>query len=201
MEIGMRHLHVTVVIVFLLFMIFKTVLLLANKLELLDRIRSKTKVADMILGLLIVVTGIYMMTLKSGIESYLWIKLILVILAIPLGIVGLKRHKKLLALLSVLIIVYIYGIAEAQSYKFKRDHIEISNSGDVGKQVYTKLCVDCHGEDGKKGLYKAPDLTTSALNDEEKTLRIQQGKGLMRGYESELDQQQIEALLEYLNAL
>ncbi len=201
MEIGMRHLHLTVVIVFLLFMIFKTVLLLANKLDLLDRIRSKTKVADMILGLLIVVTGIYMMTLKSGIESYLWIKLILVILAIPLGIVGLKRHKKLLALLSVLIIVYIYGIAETQSYKFKRDPIEISNSGDVGKQVYTKLCVDCHGEDGKKGLYKAPDLTTSTLSDEEKILRIQQGKGLMKGYESELDQQQIEALMEYLNAL
>ncbi len=201
MEIGMRHLHLTVVIVFLLFMIFKTVLLLANRLELLDRIRSKTKVADMILGLLIVATGIYMMTLKSGIESYLWIKLILVILAIPLGIVGLKRHKELLALLSVLIIVYIYGIAETQSYKFKRDPIEISSSGDVGKQVYTKLCVDCHGEDGKKGLYKAPDLTTSALSNEEKILRIQQGKGLMRGYESELDQQQIEALLEYLNTL
>ena len=197
----MRHLHLTVVIIFLIFLIFKTVLLLANRLELLDRIRAKTKVVDMVLGLLIVVTGVYMMFLKSGIESYLWIKIVLVLLAIPLGIIGLKRHQKLLATLSVLIIVYVYGMAETQSYKFKRDPIAISDSPQMGQEIYSKLCVECHGDDGKKGLYKSPDLTASQLSEEEMRSFIKAGKGIMRGYENDMTEEQLQALVGYLKTL
>ena len=102
MDIGIRHLHMTVVVLLLIFMLFKTVLLLTNKIEALDRIRAKTKVFDIILGVLVVVTGGYLVALKSGIEAYLWIKIVLVLAAIPLGIVGLKKHKKRLAVISLL---------------------------------------------------------------------------------------------------
>lgn len=201
MDIGMRHLHITVVLIFLVFLTFKTILLLTNKLELLDKIRAKTKVVEMVLGTLILVTGGYLMSLATNIPSYLWIKIIAVLLAIPLGIIGLKRHKKLLAALSVLLMVYAYGMAETKSYKFKPDPVIVSNEAEMGKEIYTQLCVNCHGEDGKRGLYKAPDLTTSALSSTEKQARILQGKGLMSGYEGQLNEEQVQALLEYINAL
>jgi cytochrome c553 len=201
MDIGMRHLHVTVVLILLVFMLFKTILLLINKTDLLDRIRAKTKVADMVLGVLVLATGIYLVTLKPAIETYLWLKIILVIVAIPIGIVGLKRHKKLLAVLSVILIVYVYGIGETQSYKFKRSPVVLSNSEQPGQEIYKMLCVECHGSDGKKGLYKAPDLTASALSNEEMRERVLQGKGIMRGYANELNEMQVNAVLEYVSTL
>ena len=67
MDIGMHHLHTTVVIVFLVFLLFKTVLLLANKLELLDRVRAKTKIIEMILGITILATGGYLLAVNTPI--------------------------------------------------------------------------------------------------------------------------------------
>ena len=201
MDIGMRHLHVTAVLLLLLFILFKTILLVANKTDLLDKIRAKTKVVDMILGLLAVGTGIYLLTLKPSIESYLWVKILLVLVAIPLGIVGLKKHRKPLAVLSVLMIIYVYGIGETQSYKFKRDPISLNNTEQPGQEIYRKLCVECHGEDGKMGLFKAPDITVSALNRDEMEQRILQGKGIMRGYRNELNDQQVSAVIDYITTL
>ena len=201
MDIGMRHMHLTAVLLLLLFILFKTILLLANKTDLLDKIRARTKVVDIILGVLALGTGIYLATLKPVIESYLLIKIILVLVAIPLGIVGLKKHLKPLAVLSVLLIIYVYGIGETQSYKFKRDPLVLSSPDQPGQEIYQKLCVECHGEDGKKGLYKAPDLTSSTLSRTETEQRIMNGKGIMRGYSNELNEQQISAVIDYISTL
>lgn len=201
MEIGMRHLHVTAVMMLLLFVLFKTILLVANKKELLDRIRAKAKVVDIVLGILALSSGIYLTTLKPSIEPYIWIKVLLVLVAIPVGIIGLKNYKKSLAILSVLLIVYVYGIGETQSYKFKRDPLLITNIEHQGKEIYQKLCVECHGDDGSKGLYKAPDLNASALDHAEMKERILQGKGIMRAYKNELNDEQTEAVIEYLTKL
>ena len=201
MDIGMRHLHVAVVTLLLLFILFKTVLLVANKTELLDKIRAKTKVVDMILGSLVLVTGAYLVSLKPSIEGYLIIKIVLILIAIPLAIIGLKKHKKLLAVLSLLLIIYVFGVGETQSYKFKRDPITISNISDPGKEIYQKLCVECHGNDGKLGLYKAPDLGSSQMESAEKKARILQGKGIMRGYKNELSDEHVNILLDYIDTL
>jgi len=201
MDIGMRHMHVTAVLLLLVFMMFKTLLLLTNRVDFLDRIRTKTRVVDIILGVTTLITGFYLLTLKAEIEAYLWIKILLVLVAIPLGIVGLKRHKKPLALLSVLLITYVYGIGETQSYKFKRDPVMVENTAQMGQELYQKLCVECHGEDGKKGLFKAPDLSNSSLNHSEMYDRIMMGKGAMRGYKNELNQEQAEAIIEHINTL
>ena len=121
MDIGIRHLHFTVVALLLLFILLKTLLLLSNKNELLDKIRAKTKVVDIMLGILAISTGVYLMTLKPTVELYLLVKIVVVLIAIPLGIVGLKRHKKPIVVMSLLLIVYVFGIGETQSYKFKKD--------------------------------------------------------------------------------
>ena len=201
MDIGMRHLHVTAVLLLLLFLLFKTILLITNKTVLLNKIRATTKVVDILLGIVALGTGVYLLTLKTSVEFYIWVKIILVLVAIPLGIVGLKRQKKPLAILSVLLIVYVFGVGETHSFKFKRDQFTVTNPDQAGKEIYEMLCVECHGADGKKGLYKAPDLTKSALSEGETAARILYGKGIMRGYKNELNDQQVKDVIEYISTL
>lgn len=222
MQTGMLHLHVTVVTLFLLFLLFKAILLLANKNQLLDKIRSKTKMVDIILGVLILVTGGYLMTLFDSIPTYLIVKVILVLLAIPLGIVGLKKSNKGLTLLSLLLIIYVYGVAETGSLTFKKDSdylkeepqqteqtnptdkILESNSQNMqatGKTIYTHECVKCHGTDGKKKLFNAPDLSTSKLTLEQREAMIKEGKGTMPGFGNRFSDTQIQAVASYLDNL
>ena len=201
MDIGMRHLHVTAVVLLLFFILFKTILLLVNNTVLLDKIRATTKIIVILLGVVAVGTGVYLLTLKPAVEFYIWVKILMVLIAIPLGIVGLKRHKKPLAMLSVLFMIYAFGVGETHSFKFKREQFTVTNADQPGKEIYENLCVECHGTDGKKGLYKSPDLTESVLSGAETTARILYGKGIMRGYKNELSDQQVQQVIEYISTL
>jgi len=211
METGMLHLHVTAVTLFLFFLLIKTLLLLSNKENALSKMRAKTKIVDIILGVTILLTGAFMLTLKSGVPTYMVVKIVLVFIAIPLGIIGLKREKKGLAVVSLLLFIYIYGVSETKSYKFKKDKVVLStpqntlNKGGAGMvtygtELYKKLCVECHGEDGKKGLFKATDLTESRMTASEQGEIIRKGKKVMPSFK-ELDDQQIDALTTYLQTL
>ncbi|WP_226389596.1 c-type cytochrome [Penaeicola halotolerans] len=205
MQIGMFHLHVTVVLLFIVFMTFKTLLLTLNRLETLAKIRAKTKVIDMILGVLILVTGFYLLSL-SGMETYLIAKIVLVFLSIPLGIVGLKREKKPLALLSVVLLLMAYGMAETKSITMRPTPITVDVVAAEGedlelaeaKAIYAQACENCHGADGKKGLYKAAALGASTLSYDEKVTIITNGKGIMPKFGNQLSDQQIMSLVTYI---
>lgn len=114
------HTHVLVVVLFLLLFTYKVILLLLNKRDTLTKVRNKTKVLEMIFGTLILVTGGWMLFNYSGIPAWLITKVVLVLIAIPLGIVGLKRENKVLAVLALLIFVYVYGVAETDSLTMKK---------------------------------------------------------------------------------
>lgn len=121
------HTHVLVVILFLIFFAAKAVLLLLNKRDTLDKVRSKTKVVDMILGTLILITGGYLLFLYSGgIPTYLIVKIVLVLLAIPLGIVGIKRENKVLTVLALFIFLYVYGVAETNSLTMNKEETSVA---------------------------------------------------------------------------
>jgi mono/diheme cytochrome c family protein/uncharacterized membrane protein SirB2 len=115
------HTHVLVVVLFLLLFTAKAVLLLLNKIETLEKVRSYTKILDIIFGTLILITGGYLIFNYNGIPTWLIVKIVLVLIAIPLGIVGLKRHNKVLAVLAFLIFIYVYGVAETKSLTMKKD--------------------------------------------------------------------------------
>jgi mono/diheme cytochrome c family protein len=220
MEIGMLHSHVLVVTLFLLFLLFKTILLLANKKELLATVR-KYKIVDPILGVLMLATGGYLLSLYgSDAPTYLWVKLVIVLIIIPIGIVAFKKENKAMAVIAVLLTLYIYGASEVGSLTFSKEKTEVAsgdspakNAAEVviegetaelmknGKEIYLAECKKCHGEDGKKGLFKAPDLTQSKLNLSERVAWIKKGKGVMPAYENELDETEIEAVALYLNEL
>lgn len=215
MEIGFLHSHITIVTLFLLFLLFKTILLLAGKKELLAKVRTKGKMADPILGTLMLITGGYLLSLYDTVPTYLWVKAIIVILVIPIGIIAFKKENKILAVIGLLLTVYIYGVAEAGSLTFSKqtssvpsvetETVTVNNSDqqavENGKTIYLAECKKCHGTDGKKGLFKAPDLTKSELTLEEKVAWIKAGKGVMPAYEDKLSQKEIEAVAVYLEEL
>lgn len=220
MEIGMLHSHVLVVTLFLLFLLFKTILLLANKKELLTKVRTKFKIVDPILGVLMLATGAYLLSLYGAdAPNYLWVKLIVVLIIIPIGIVAFKKENKAMAIISLLLTLYIYGVSETGSLSFSQANRAANEDSPAtqaqeviiegatadllknGQEIYTAECKKCHGNDGKKGLFKSPDLTQSKLNLSERVAWIKKGKGVMPAYENELSEAEIEAVALYLEEL
>ncbi|MDB5258138.1 MAG: hypothetical protein JWM14_2833 [Chitinophagaceae bacterium] len=224
---GFLHLHMTVVILFMLFFGYKLILLFANKKASLAAFRQKTKVVDMILGSLILLTGGYLLYALHTFETYLVGKLILTLVAIPLGIISMKKENKLLGLLTMAIFVYNFGVAETHSLTFKREKIVIQpeaiapdttavpaetpasailNQNEEaalknGKAIFTQVCAACHGQDGKLGVGGAKDLSLSKLPHVEVVQVIAKGKGLMQPYEGVLSEQEIEAVANYAEGL
>ena len=120
------QLHVLAVILFLILFLIKAFMLFTNKLRGLDKMKRWTKVPDMILGLLILLTGGYLIWLYPAMPGWLIIKVIVVLAAIPLAIVGLKKQHKPLVALSLICFIYVYGVAETKSLKMRTGYQEIS---------------------------------------------------------------------------
>jgi len=209
MEKGFLHLHVTVVSIFMLLYAVKVYLLLTNKSEALDKLRSKTKIADMILGSLILITGVFLTFKMPTIETFLIVKIILVLASIPLGIIAMKKANKPMAIIVLLIYVYVYALAKTGSLTLKKEAYitpvtaDSTNGAAVneGEAVFVAKCALCHGADGKLMLNGAKDLSVSTLTKAETIAIIKSGKGFMPGFEDELNQQQLNALADYAEGL
>lgn len=209
MEKGFLHLHVTVVSIFMLLYAVKVYLLLTNKSESLDKLRSKTKIADMILGSLILITGVFLTLKMPTIETFLTVKIILVLASIPLGIIAMKKANKPMAIIVLLIYVYVYALAKTGSLTLKKEAYvtpvtaDSTNGAAVneGEVVFVAKCALCHGVDGKLMLNGAKDLSVSTLLKAETIAMIKSGKGLMPGFEDELNEQQLNALADYAEGL
>lgn len=200
METGILHLHVTVVGAFLLFYVIKVCLLLFRE-ELVDRFRNKTKWLDMVLGSLIVVTGFYLLFIQPQILMWMIIKIVIVFASIPLGIIAMKRKSKGLAILSLVLLIYTYGVSETKSLTFSKKRIKTENGVVDGKVVFQVECIRCHGENGKAGNYGATDLTTSSLTSDLKMDIIKKGKGMMPAYEGKLKEEELKAVVDYIETL
>lgn len=204
MQIGILHTHTTVVILFLVLFLFKALLLFAGKNDLLDSIRAKTKVLDMILGTLILATGAYLMSIVGQRDTWLWVKLFSVVLLIPVSIVGIKKSNKALVALGLVGFLYFYGVAETRSLTMKpTNYAELAASGAdetlySAEVIYANECQRCHGMNGDAEVYKAYNLKTSKLNAQQATDIIRNGRGTMKGYEKRLNDEQINAVAEYI---
>lgn len=223
MYTGMLHTHTLVVALFLVLYLVKTALLLAGKNELLDKFTKKTKIAEMVVSTLFLLTGIYLATQAPSISAgnWFWVKLIAVFAAIPLAIVGFKRKNKVLALLSFVLLVYAYGVSETKSMTMNKadyysqlaaDDAPVYNAADFdataddydvlahGKAVYINYCVRCHGNDGKMGGAGAKDLTMSMLDKGGMVERITHGKGGMPAFGKVISPEEIMASVAYIKA-
>lgn len=229
--------HILSVILFLILFIIKAFLLFTNKTRSLETVKRKTKVADMVFGTLILVSGAMLLFQHGEIPVWLLVKVALVFTAIPLAITGLKKLNKPLVALAVIIFMYVYGMAETKSLSMFGEPTErmqaISKEEETpdpvaalqheelptgegapaiseemsetalanARQIYGQLCANCHGEDGRKMLNNAPDLSTSMQTMHERKAVILKGRGPMPAYQNQLTEQEAEELAAYTQLL
>lgn len=205
MYTGMMHTHTLVVMLFIILYLIKTTLLMMDKKETLRNFAARTKVPEMIISFLFLATGIYLAINTGNKGIWLWVKIGVVALSIPIAIIAFKRERKPMALLAMMCLVYAYGISETKSPTFKKevkkDEFKNTEATQLGIQVYQAKCVICHGADGKLGLSGSKDLTQSQLTLEQKIELIKKGKNAMMPYEGQLKEEEIKAVAEYVNGL
>lgn len=194
MATGMLHSHTLFVVLFTLIYLVKTILLLSDRDELLEKFKKKTKVLEMIVSFGFLATGIYLMTQLPEINQFLIVKISLVLLSIPLAVIGYKKKNKVLATLSFFLIVVSFTLA----YKSKAAKAGDKIVAVEGKQIFEEKCTLCHGSDGKLGLNGAKDLTVSQMGHNDIISLIANGKNSMPAFNSTLSQEQIEAVAAYV---
>ncbi|MDH5475302.1 MAG: cytochrome c [Cyclobacteriaceae bacterium] len=211
MYTGIYHSHKLAVILFLLIYTIKLILLFVNT-EKLDNFSKKIKVPDMIISFLFLATGIYLATQSAEISTILLVKFGLVLASIPLAIIGFKKHKKSLAIVSVLLIFTVYGLSEMnRGMKAKKVTISndiITNPSDAnydelshGKVMFLSQCAMCHGPSGDQGLSGAKNLLTSTMKLEEVMNIITKGKNSMPKYSKSLSENEIKVITAYVMTL
>lgn len=193
--------HFVVVTIFFLIYLVKTVLLLANKTEQLQSFSKKVKVPEMIVSFLFLATGIYLMTQVPVIGSMLIIKITLVFLSIPLAVVGFKKLNKGLAALSFVCLLAAFGLGEMSAKK----KTAVVTAGDTkadgtinAKEIYTNNCATCHGDDGKKGMAGAADISSTTLSTDSISVIIEKGRKSMPAVQG-LTPEQLKAVSQYVH--
>lgn len=222
MYTGILHTHKLVVVLFLIYYFVRTILLLINKHDALDKLTKRFAIPDRIISVLFLSTGIYLAVFSgsSSAGSWLWIKLIAVFASIPLAIVGFKKKNKALAILSWLFLAYAYGISETKSANMNKavyfDALAGSSKVDTkaanmipgqdnydiaahGAALFAKNCQVCHGADGKLGKSGAKDLSASTKTRDESRNLIENGKNGMPGFARYLTEDEIMAVNAYVH--
>jgi mono/diheme cytochrome c family protein len=194
MATGMLHSHYLFVVLFTLIYLVKTILLLSDKDELLEKFKKKTKVLEMIVSFGFLATGIYLMTQMPEIPTLMFIKITVVFLSIPLAVVGFKKKNKVLAALSFFLIIVAFGLGE----KMKSAKAGAKTVAVNGKEIFEDKCTLCHGSDGKLAANGAKDLSTTALTHADMVNVITNGKNTMASYKEVLSPEQIEAVSNYI---
>jgi uncharacterized membrane protein SirB2 len=110
----LQNLHILLVALFTIHYLVKGALLLGSSPS-LDTYRKKTMVPEMILATLFIITGVWMLSMLGmdwlRANGWFHMKLTLVLLSIPIGMIGYKRGNKLLALAASAIYVFVFWLA------------------------------------------------------------------------------------------
>lgn len=197
--------HKISVILFLLIYLIKTILLVANQSENLEKFKKMTRIFEMVISTAFLVTGVWMLIESGSIKSFQIIKIVLVLASIPIAVIAYKKSNKAMAIVSLFMIIMAYGLAE-MSKKQKAmgaddSGLNSANAAEMGKSVYNSYCVSCHGDDGKKAFMGAFDLSVSKLDSLAITDVVSNGRKAMTPYKSVISEQQIQAVTGYILTL
>jgi len=109
MDTGILHSHTTFTTLLLLAMV-GSVVFSFNK----SKPSPKwLRISHMVLGPLMLLTGIFLMvrTSAAGIQPYTWTKLVLILIATPLAIVGSRKNSPAMTVPALLLTVLVMVIA------------------------------------------------------------------------------------------
>lgn len=198
--------HIIVVNLFLVIYLIKTILLFTSK-PMLEKFTRITRIPEMIASVLFLVTGVWLFLILGAIKTFHIFKLVCVLLSIPLAVIAFKKQNKALSLISFLLIVAAYGIAEMSKNKpFIPNKVIVNGNGDeqshLGMKTYAANCAMCHGLDGKKMYRDAKDLSASALDASLISTMIHDGsKGKMPAFTGTLSDEEISSVSAFILTL
>jgi mono/diheme cytochrome c family protein len=183
--------------------------LIGDKKETLAGYTAKTKIAEMVLSALFLASGIYLAVFGPALSVLQWVKIAMVFASIPLAIVGFKKGNKMLAILSIVLLLLAYGLAEMNKGKMNRakkapvdTSAVASDPIAVGKEIYKLQCTSCHGEGGDANKAGAKNLKITQLTDEQQKDIIKNGKpGTGMAAFSALTPNQLDGLVAYIKTL
>lgn len=212
MEDNIILIHAGLAILFLLYLLIRLFISLfgiSNK-DFQKAIRAKFRIPDWIFLMLILLTGLYPIVALGRIELYHLIKLIFLGGVLWSSRYATKLNFTLVTFVGILVMVYSAFASfkdepkfPQQAGTFEQDHPEIANLPELekGQYIFTTLCVQCHGNDGKKGRFQATDLTTIERTLEQKVETITYGSPLtvMRSFQNELSEEEIQAVAKYVH--
>lgn len=199
------HSHKLFVSLFVLLYLVKTILFFANRTK-SDAFRKNlaARITEWIISFAFLATGIALLVYTAEIRTILMLKIAIVLASIPLAIIGYKKSKGILVIVSFLCLFAAYGIGEASKKRKKvavSTEIDKTNSQIYGKAIFVANCVVCHGEDGTLGGSGAANLKMTKLDLAGSQNAIQNGKGSMQAYQKIFDEAEIKALAEYVQTL
>jgi mono/diheme cytochrome c family protein len=196
--------HRILVSLFLLHYVVKGILLLINQQTGLDKYSKITKVPEMILSVLFLASGVYLLIYGSNLNFLQYIKIACVLTSIPIAVIGFKKKKKFLAVLSIFLLIAAYGLAEVAKKKQRTQTVDTESididTADQGKIVYNQLCSRCHGDNGDGMIAGAKNLKISTLSSDEISTIISKGQGGMPAFEN-LSESQLKAVVQYTESL
>ena len=198
--------HLISVNIFLLIYLIKTVLLFSSR-QALDKFTGATRIIEMIVSTLFLLSGVWLIIILGAVKTFQIIKLILIFISVPLAVIGFRKYNKALAVISLLLIVGAYGLAEmAKNKPFIPSRVEITGNADeaskLGIKTYVANCAMCHGENGKKMYREAKDLSSSGLDNASIEIKVREGsKGKMPAYAGVLSEDEIRAVSNYVMTL
>jgi uncharacterized membrane protein SirB2 len=109
--------HKGIIYLFIAWMTLKLIMMIIQHKEKFTQFRDKTKVIEMILGSLILISGIWLFIKSPAInEGWLHAKITLAMLGIPLAIVGFKKYKVALVASALAIFLYVFWIATFKGF-------------------------------------------------------------------------------------
>lgn len=206
---ALYHTHRLVVTLFVLIYLIKTFLLLIGSTGGLVKFSKFIRIPEMVISLLFLVTGGFMVMHVANFGFLFVVKLVFVLAAIPTAIIAFRKEKKLLGLISLLLLFGAYGLAEIHKSQFgnrKAFTEEVITSPDAsnydlslhGKALFNAQCAVCHGTDGSAGLSGAKNLKKSQMTNEQILDIINHGKNTMPPMEGKYDEQELKALVKYV---
>lgn len=189
MDIGLLHTHVFFCILYIILLIIKFILLVSKRHTQLDKFNQKTKIIHIVLASVMLLTGIVLVVrAPNAFDTWAIVKYIVILLAIGLGIIGVKKlHPGFLGL-SILAFVYIWLISKAKCPMLHNTQHQIAEHlqeatqqtpQEQGMLIYQVACVRCHGKAGDAQYRKAPNLKTAILSPEAIQIIVKNGKNTM----------------------